>query len=91
MSNIKELIQKHVDPHVFIKGYEGLEDAMKEYAETYVKKCLVEAARNVRILDDGRDTEQAYVVIDAYDHFKRDKEFRVDIDSILTLKLPEHE
>jgi len=29
MNKIYELIQEHVDPHVFIKGYEGLKDAMK--------------------------------------------------------------
>lgn len=49
MTKIEEIFQKHIDPHnqvlehlyfKKIKGYEAIEDAMKEYAEWYARKCL---------------------------------------------------
>ncbi len=95
MTKIEEIIERsqkltdHYADQEF--DFQQVEKMMKEYAETYARKVLGIAARNVNILDNGTNTGQAYVVVDAYDHFKRDKEFRVDIDSILTLKLPEHE
>lgn len=55
MTKIEEMIQKHVDPHVFIKGYGGLEDAMKEYAEYYAQKCLEIAAVDADCYDRGYD------------------------------------
>lgn len=81
MTKIEELIQKHVDPHVFIKGYGGLEDAMKEYAEYYTRKCLEIVAKEA-----SADFECIGAVLGAENVYPF-----VDKDSILNIKLPEHE
>jgi len=75
MNKIEELIQKHVDPHVFIKGYEGLEEAMKEYAEYYARKVLEVAIREANVIDVSWGAGEC----------------EVDPDSIINIKLPEHE
>lgn len=78
MTKIEELIQEHIDPHVFkgIAGYYALEDAMKEYAEYYAKKCLEISIENAIYRTDGYGNTSTKFI---------------DKDSILNIILPEHE
>lgn len=62
MTKLEEIYQKHIDPHnqilehlyfKKIKGYEAIEDAMKEYAEYYAQKCLEIADTHLENEDKG--------------------------------------
>ena len=57
--------------------YNDAVEAMKEYAEHYAKKCLEKAA------------EQAVVFLPS--HYGLHGTHNVDKDSILNIKLPEHD
>ena len=56
-------------------------DAMKEYAEYYAIKCLQLAAKSVK-------SEQVMNIQQGYEPFS---ETRIDKDSILNIKLPDHD
>ena len=78
MTKIKEIIDHYVPPICQGSWYE---DMMKEYAEYFAKKCLEIAAKEVTF---------------EYEEYYRDGDYYMDIvgidsDSILNIKLPEHD
>jgi len=98
MTKLEEILVKHIDKEV-IKDWKDilydneekdpdclepiynfwitLENGIKEYAEHYAKKCLEKAA------------EQAVVFLPS--HYGLHGTHNVDKDSILNIKLPEHD
>lgn len=68
-----------------------IDQCMKEYAEVYARKVLEVAMNNATILYNGQSTRDRIYYIEAYDSSRKEQTFQVDPDSILNIKLPEHE
>jgi len=101
MTKIEEIFQKRIDPHnqvlehlyfKHIKGYEAIEDAMKEYAEWYANKCLTIAASESQLRCQGTTSLEEYLQSSiTTTNGLEDIFVDVDIQSIINIKLPPHD
>lgn len=96
MTKLEELrVQAQSDPDYQNKdgsiSTSGLKCLMKEYAELYARKCLIVAMNNATILHNSQPTRDRIYYIEAYSSSPKERVFQVNPDSILNIKLPEHE
>lgn len=82
MTKLEEILEKnrlktdhYADQEFEAYGIVSIESAMKEYAEFYAKKCLEIAAKEANFMFTGDGPE----------------DYEIDKDSILNIKLPEHD
>lgn len=89
MSKIKKLIstvwnKTDSNEHIYDIYVSEIEDLMKSYAEYYAKKCLEIAA-------DNATGTPIYDYSNPYTAILLEDKVNIDVDSILNIKLPEHE
>lgn len=88
MTKLEEILEKnrlktdhYADQEFSDYGLFSVEAAMKEYSEWYAKKCLEIAAEEADVME-----EWFYNRVDDEDH-----RWVINKDSILNIKLPEHD
>lgn len=99
MTKLEEILEKnrlktdhYADQEFETYGIISIESAMKEYAEFYAKECLKIAAVCARLSVQGVTSLEEYKTDHIYSNDGlQDLYVDIDKDSILNIKLPEHD